>query len=88
MRLILCPTDAALVCVQVLTGLGPVSQLSVTTGLPRIAMQLLLAAFVAHGLFGFIPGTPTWSSGNRNVRESCSRQLLARALQLADTAVP
>lgn len=65
----LCPTDAVLVCVQVLTGLGPVSQLSVTTGLPRIAVQLLLAAFVAHGVFGFTPGTPTWSSQNRHVRE-------------------
>lgn len=52
---------------QVLTGLGPVSQTSVTTGLPSIAVQLLLGAFVLHGLYGFSPSTPTWSANNRNV---------------------
>lgn len=51
---------------QVLTGLGPVSQTSVSTGLPRIAVQILLAAFVLHGVYGFSPSTPTWSSQNRN----------------------
>jgi hypothetical protein len=51
---------------QVLTGLGPVSQTSVTTGLPRIAVQILLAAFVLHGVYGFSPSTPTWSAQNRN----------------------
>jgi hypothetical protein len=51
---------------QVLTGLGPVSQLSVSTGLPRIAAQLLLSAFVVHGLYAFSPSTPTWSSPNRH----------------------
>lgn len=57
---------AAVLSPHVLTGLGPVSQLSVSTGLPRIAAQLLLAAFVVHGLYGFSPSTPTWSSQNRN----------------------
>lgn len=60
------PIRAAVLSPQVLTGLGPVSQLSVSTGLPRIAAQLLLAAFVVHGLYGFSPSTPTWSSQNRN----------------------
>jgi hypothetical protein len=62
--LLLCPS-------QVLTGLGPVSQVSVSTGLPRFAVQVLLAAFVLHGLYGFSPSTPTWSAQNRNVGASC-----------------
>jgi hypothetical protein len=52
---------------QVLTGLGPTSQLAVTTGLPSLAVQALLGAFVLHGLWGFSPATPTWSVQNRNV---------------------
>eukprot|EP00878_Enallax_costatus_P000218 GHUV01000279.1.p1 GENE.GHUV01000279.1~~GHUV01000279.1.p1 ORF type:complete len:297 (+),score=66.58 GHUV01000279.1:219-1109(+) len=47
-------------------GLGPVSQLTVSSGLPPFVVQAVLMAFTLHGLWGLSPLTPTWSSANRH----------------------
>eukprot|EP00879_Flechtneria_rotunda_P021348 GHRR01022499.1.p1 GENE.GHRR01022499.1~~GHRR01022499.1.p1 ORF type:complete len:209 (-),score=51.91 GHRR01022499.1:1006-1632(-) len=48
-----------------LMGLGPISQLSVITGLPKLVLQGVLLGFMLHGLWGLLPFTPTWSKANR-----------------------
>lgn len=78
------PPPVALFALQVLAGLGPVGQLSVSSGLPHFVVYALLGAFVLHGLYGFSPSTPTWSAQNRNVSAAAgshSHARLHRALE-------
>lgn len=49
-----------------LMGPGPLSQLSILSGLPPVVVQGVIAAFILHGAWGLLPITPTWSSQNRN----------------------
>jgi hypothetical protein len=50
-----------------LMGPGPLSQLSILSGLPPVVVQGVVAGFILHGIWGLLPITPTWSSQNRNV---------------------
>eukprot|EP00882_Tetradesmus_deserticola_P000159 GHRQ01000180.1.p1 GENE.GHRQ01000180.1~~GHRQ01000180.1.p1 ORF type:complete len:309 (+),score=87.76 GHRQ01000180.1:165-1091(+) len=48
-----------------LMGPGPLSQLSILSGLPPVIVQGVVAAFILHGAWGLLPITPTWSAPNR-----------------------